>query len=121
MPHLSAVADLQHTLDLILDQLAEVVANNSSAILLLDEDQIEMVASRGYPVLPDALQVSYRLNDSPFLERMLVQPNPVVISGHLSDDLFYDLACYGPGCTCVNVPLRVQDRPIGLLIVNRHQ
>jgi signal transduction histidine kinase len=114
-------SDLAHTLDLILDQLASVVAHNSSAILLVDGERLAMVASRGYPTPRQPGPLSFPLGGSPLLTSLLERNQPVVFSGHLDDELFYDVACYGPGCHCINVPLGVHEKTIGLLIVNRRQ
>ena len=111
--------DLSRTLDLVLDQLASVVTHDASAILLVEGERLDMVASRGYPVSERADPLSFPLNTSPLLTGLLKRRQPEVFSGHLGGELFYDAACYGPGCHCINVPLAVQDKTIGLLIVNR--
>lgn len=111
--------NLQQTLNLILDQLATVVVHESSAILLLNDDHVAVVAARGYPAL--AHLQSYPLADSPVLHQLLAEVQPVAFITHGDDDPFYRIACYGPLCCCINVPLRAQDKPIGILTVSRHQ
>src|SRR5947209_10317317 len=98
----SGASDLARTLDLVLDQLASVVAHSSSAILLLEGSRLDMVAARGYPPPQPVLPQSFRLDDSPLLTALLQRTAPVVFSGHLADEVFYEVACYGPGCHCVN-------------------
>lgn len=91
LPPIATSLDLKHTLELILDQLASVVAHQSSAILLLTHDQVELVVARGYPTLAQMQPVVYPLASSPLLDKILHNPQPVIFNGHVEDELFYHL------------------------------
>ncbi|MBI5878090.1 MAG: GAF domain-containing sensor histidine kinase [Chloroflexi bacterium] len=113
-------SELRRTLDLILTQLAVVVEHESAAVLLQVNDRMELVAARGYAPAQHEAMVACPLSDSALLQQVLSASRPTVFGGHLDQDPFYAVACHGHNCSCLNVPLRVQDRAIGLLTINRH-
>lgn len=112
-------SELRHTLDLILDQLAVVIEHESSAVLLLDGDRIDLVSARGYTNEQHDALTACPLSESALLQRVLRSDHPIMLGAHVDSDRFFAAACHGRNCACLNVPLRVQDRAIGLLTVNR--
>jgi len=107
------------TLHQILKQLKAVVAHDSSAILLLTDGQLQPVAVRGHSPLRQIMDLRFPLDDSPALRHLVTKGEPLIFTGQSEENPFCRTLCWGLECSCINVPLLVGEKPIGLLSVNK--
>ncbi len=112
--------ELDQLLDEILDGLRDVVEFDSAIIYELEDEQLVALAHRGRSSSEElGLGArSLQLVDSAIAQEMMANQKPVLISdvrGPMDDGLlvpFSDWACCG-----IAVPLRIRQRPTGLLIL----
>ena len=109
--------DLQEVLELILEQLASVIAYDSGSIQILEDGATEVIAARSSN--GDEVGRSYPLENYPYNQRLVEEAQPVVIDdirvnsqGWREDDGLEHVRAN------IGVPLRVRDEVIGILTVD---
>jgi PAS domain S-box-containing protein len=77
---LSHTLKLDEVLDLILEQLDKIVPTDRAAIMLLDEENVlQFVAARGFPVSARLADMSVRLKDVSLYEQIFRSQKPISI------------------------------------------
>jgi len=113
--------DLDNVLPLILEQLAQVIQYDSSAVLLFDDDRLEMRAGRGFPNIEAALRLSFAADEDNLPSAVMRARHPLVIGDIQSDQRWQP----DPQVThirgWIGAPLIVQDRVVGVLAVDSCQ
>jgi GAF domain-containing protein len=110
-------AELQEILQMILEQSDHLVDCDASALLLLTDDTLHVVASRGIPDPEKAGQLRFNLKAQPNLRRLLEAARPVVSPDVQTAEPGDGIAALEGLHACIRAPLVYRDRPIGLLIL----
>jgi len=79
---LTATLDFERVLDVILNQVSQVVPNDATNIMLIEDDQARIVRGRGYERFGTegfVATVVYRISELPNLQQMLQSGEPMVI------------------------------------------
>jgi signal transduction histidine kinase/HAMP domain-containing protein len=108
--------------ELILDQLAQVMPYDRSALLLLDGDNLEVAAARGFggPVARNAgigRGGRLRLDELPLIAQVVEQGRPIVLDDAQHDSRYRPLAGSGVARSWLGVPLLGQGRAYGALLL----
>lgn len=114
--------ELDVVLDRILEQLAQVVVFDSTAILMLHEGQLIMAAGRGFRDMgrrKQAIQAA-NLQDSLLYQEIASTRRPIVLADVRTDDRFRMLSGSEEIRSWIGVPLQARGRVIGLLTVDRY-
>lgn len=115
---LSATLELNQVLDLILEQLQQVVHFDSASLMLLEAEQLRVLAVHGHPHPESALQVRFDVEEDELAQEVLAKRDTVIL-GDARDDRRYRLrgeADYVRGW--MGVPLLAAGRVIGLLTLD---
>jgi len=106
-------------LQLLLEQLARVVAYDSASVMLLEGDELQLVAQRGFRAVTQQLTISG--NQLGHVRRVLHQRQAVIIADTQAEPSWY----FVPGGEYIRcwmgVPLIAKDRVIGLLNLDKEQ
>ncbi len=113
--------NLGQVLDQILEQLAEVIEYDSCTIMLLQDDTLQVMAARGFPDVEQVKRLSFRLGENMRLHRVVEERRPLVFGDDHRPGPFESVSGPTELCSCLDVPLLVKDRLIGLLTVGHTQ
>ncbi len=117
----NASLNLDKVLPLILEQLAQVIKYDSSAVLLLGDGRFTVTAGRGLPDMEAALRLSYSADEDNFSSAVMRARRPLIVEDAQSDPRWQP----DPSITHIHgwigVPLIVRDRVIGILTVDSRQ
>ena len=114
--------ELNEVLSLVLRQAKRVLTYDSASILLFDNDQSAMAAVIGYE--DDELvktEVTLRLGDSPILQGMARDHQPVLIADAREEERWVWVSGAEGVRAWLGVPLLVRDEMIGVLMVDSIQ
>ncbi|MCK4449550.1 MAG: GAF domain-containing protein, partial [Anaerolineae bacterium] len=113
--------NLEEVLPLILEQLAQVIEYDSSAVLLLDNDRFKVTAGRGFPDLEAALRISFNADEDNLSSAVMHARRPLIIEDVQADPRWRP----DPGVTHIHgwigAPLIARDRVTGILNVDSCQ
>ena len=113
--------NLEEVLPLILEQLAQVIEYDSSAVLLLDDDWFKVTAGRGFPDLEAALRISFNADGDNISSAVMHARRPLIIEDVQADPRWRP----DPGVTHIHgwigAPLIARDRVTGILNVDSCQ
>lgn len=114
--------ELDVVLDRILEQLAQVVVYDSTAILMLQEGRLILAAGRGFVDLAQRKRAvrAAGLHRSPLYEEMVSTRRPIVLADARADGRFTPLAGSEEIRSWIGVPLLASGRVVGMLTVDRH-
>jgi PAS domain S-box-containing protein len=112
---LSATLDLDELLELTLEKLAEVIPCDSSSILLLEGNELSVVAVWGFgDQTPEILQVSFDIGEDISFD-LIRKRQPLILADVRQEERWVTV----PGDEHIRgwlgVPLLVKDRAIGML------
>jgi signal transduction histidine kinase len=107
--------------DLILDQLAQVLPYDRSALLLVDGARLELLAARGYPREQIRPGQRLALEDQPLLGALLAQRQPQTLVAPQRDRRYRPLLGGPPAQSWLAAPLLRQDTVVGLLVLESNQ
>lgn len=113
--------NLSQVLDRILEELAEVVEYHASTIMLLKDNSLRVTAARGFPDNEQVTRLSFRLDENMRLHRVVEERCPLIFGDDYRPGPFENVAGRTELCSCLDVPLLVKDRLIGLLTVGHGQ
>lgn len=108
--------DLDHVLDRILINLNKVIQYDSAAILLLETNQLEVVASLGFRNETKLVGQVFPA-DNPLFRQSLASGRPIIVNDAASEIEFQKLLGDYPICGWLGVPLQLRGRAIGFLII----
>ncbi|MEA3396410.1 MAG: PAS domain S-box protein, partial [Chloroflexota bacterium] len=114
----NASLDLDNVLPLILEQLAQVIQYDSSAVLLFNDDRLEIRAGWGFPDIEAALQLSFAADEDNLPSAVIRARRPLVIGDIQSDPRWQPDSQVTHIRGWIGVPLIVQDRVVGVLTVD---
>lgn len=115
---LSATLELNQVLDLILEQLQQVVHFDSASLMLLEENQLRVLAVHGHPNPEAALQVRFNVEEDDLAQEVVAKKDTIIL-GDAREDRRFRLrgeATYVRGW--MGVPLLAAGRVIGLLTLD---
>ena len=117
---LSATLDLSDLLDLTLEQLGQVIRYDSCAISLLEGDeQMRVVAGRGFPDLEKVLQLSFNLSGSVMSGKVVRDRAVVVVRDARQEPRWRPKGEYARRImSWIGVPLIARGEVLGVLTVD---
>jgi GAF domain-containing protein len=119
---LTTPRDLEALFDVILDQLAKLVAYRSASILLVTEDGgLELGASRGIDDLAEAAQVVSRLGLDSKVRTMLETRQPLLIPDTRTDPRWRHFPQFSYIRSWIGAPLLIKGHLVGTLNVDHDQ
>jgi diguanylate cyclase (GGDEF)-like protein/PAS domain S-box-containing protein len=115
----NSALDLQHVLDRILTELNKVVYYDSAAVFFVEDDQLRIVALRGFPDPQRFLNRIYPM-ENPLLEVMRESGGPLILFDAQEDPRFerWGETDYVRGW--LGVPLYAHGMCIGFLTLDNH-
>jgi GAF domain-containing protein/anti-sigma regulatory factor (Ser/Thr protein kinase) len=114
---LTSSLDLGRVLEQILVQLEKVVPNDSSALMLFDNDQLRIETVRGF-LAPDTLIGQRFPADDPFFMQVKESRQPICLANASTDPRFRNWGSTDTIQGWICAPLIVQDRVVGVLTVD---
>jgi two-component system, cell cycle sensor histidine kinase and response regulator CckA len=125
---LNTAPDLDRALNLVLSSMERVIALDSGSIMLLEDDCMRVVASRGFQNTEHVLNSRLDLNASELNRHVITTKQPLIV-GSVADDprwlrsieashLVADLTDIQ---SWMGVPLLIQDRVIGMLTADKRE
>ena len=116
---LTYTLDLKEVLDLILGQLAELVPYDRAALLLKRDNELQMIAARGFP--PDAapLEIRVTISEDDVFEKIHRTRQPLLITDVQGRPDWQNINSLPPARAWLGIPLIRFDQVIGMLSVTR--
>ncbi len=111
---LNAVLDRERLLQIILQQLARVVSYDSAAVMLVEGDQLAIVAHHGFQTEAQ-LHAPFEIRRLEHVQQVLVSRRPVIIANTLADPRWQPLSGAEYIRCWLGVPLIVEEQVIGLV------
>ncbi len=119
---LISTLEQSEVLDLILGQLATVVAYDSAAVLLLQGNKLKVVAARGFPEGKAACDAVFDVQETQLFQKIRDSRCPLILQDAQTQR---QLWAEGPALSYVRgwmgIPLLVKDQVIGCLTVDSHR
>lgn len=112
--------DQQHVLELILDQLARVIEYDSASIMLVNDQQVRMVAHRKLR-FTEQFSVPDHVQAYPHIMEVLERRRPLIIDDTHQDPRWQALPQASYIRCWLGVPLIGRDQVIGLLNLDKEQ
>ncbi len=118
---LTRTLDLNQVLDLILEHLATIVPYDRAALMLTDGEELEFVATRGFPpeIRPLQLRVPINQNEDDVFWRICQTQQPLMIDDVLGKPGWQNIAGLRQARAWLGLPLIRLDRVIGMLSLTR--
>ncbi len=116
---LGSTLDQEQVLRIILDQLARVIAFDSAVVLLLDEDELKLVAQRGFGEERPCSPVQY--STLPQIREVLNTGTPVRISDTATDGRWQACSETESTRSWLGIPLTLKGIVIGLFSICKEQ
>ena len=111
----NASLSLDEVLPLILEQLAQVIEYDSSAVLLLNDGRFKVTAGRGFPNMEAALRISFGADEDTLSAAVMRTQRPLIIADVQADPRWRP----DPDVTHIHgwigAPLIARDEIIGIL------
>lgn len=118
----NASLDLETVLARILEQLATVVAYDSSAILLEENERLRLVAGRGFrEELLEVLKIAVPVQENPLYLEIRRKKAPIYIKDVRFDQRYVRWAGSAPVRSWIGLPLIYKDRIIGQISIDNHR
>jgi GAF domain-containing protein len=112
---LGSTLEPNRVLNLILEQLGKVVDYDSACVILLSDDVLKVVASRGYPRTGATPETSLTLDEDLPARQIFDTKQPLVLRDAQEDERFRSLPGAEHVLSWIGVPLIAADKVIGLL------
>jgi signal transduction histidine kinase len=116
----SATLELDEVLARILDQLGRVVDYDSASVQLLQEGKLKVIAARGFEDPEQVLGMTFSMKNSPNY-RVISEGQPLNLSDAPQLYPGFRRPLFRHIRSWLGVPLRVQERIIGIITIDRHQ
>ncbi len=107
--------------DLILDQLAQVLLFDRSALLLVNGDALELAATRGYGASQPAERARMRLDEAPLIAQVIEHQRPLMLDDAQRDSRYRPIVGAPDARSWLGVPLLGQGQVYGVLILESDQ
>jgi signal transduction histidine kinase len=107
--------------ELILDQLAQVLPYDRSALLLIDNDSLEIAATRGFTTAQGLSQTRVRLEEAPLVAQIVEHCRPIILDDVRHDSRYRPIVGLAPTESWLGVPLIGQGRVYGVLTLESEQ
>lgn len=118
---LTSALDLNQVLDTILTQLEKVIPYKSASVLLLENDQLRVVAGRGFENLDEVLGYSYPAGEDILFGEMERSQWPIYLPDVQNDSRYLAWGHAEQIHGWMGVPLLVRGKVIGYLMLNGQQ
>ena len=107
--------------ELILDQLAQVLPYDRSALLLIDNDTLEIAATRGFIASQGLGQARMRLEEAPLVAQIVEHSRPIILDDVRHDSRYRPIVGLAPTQSWLGVPLIGQGQVYGVLMLESEQ
>jgi signal transduction histidine kinase/CheY-like chemotaxis protein len=115
----SATLDLHTTLERVFDRLADFVPFDSSAIMLLRDEQLTVVAGRGFPISHDVENVVLPVRPGVTHYPVIAEARTLVLADTHADPGWQRVPAHDLVRSWIGVPLQVEERTIGMLTIDK--
>lgn len=112
--------DLNEVLARILDQLRRVVEYDSASVQLLEEDGLKTIAAHGFANVQQVLGVIFSPGEAPHYE-VIAEGKPLTLADAPQRYPVFHRPPFSHIHSWLGVPLRAQERIIGIIAVDRQQ
>lgn len=117
-----STVDLDQVMDLILLELQNVVPYDSASVQLLYGDYLQVIGGRGFKDLANQLGAKYSVKHDTPNKLVMEQQEPVIIGDiKATYRKRFDEASLSEVHSWLGVPLLIQDEPIGMFALDKHQ
>lgn len=117
---LTSTLELPQVLDLVLDRLAQIVPYDRGSVMLLNGDEMEIAAARGFPEQGRLLQTRIPLgDDNDIFRQIYLTQRPISIPDVLQRPDFRYVEGQPPARSWLGVPLIHQNAAVGMLSLAR--
>jgi PAS domain S-box-containing protein len=118
----SGTLDLEHILDLILEQVARAIPQDAISIVLVEDDTARVVRSRGYDSFGQGVrELALCMSDSPILRQIAETGEPVVVSDTARDSNWMREPTMAWSRSYAAAPIHVLDQVVGFLCLDSAQ
>jgi signal transduction histidine kinase len=115
----SSTLDLDEVLDRVLDQLQQVVRYDSASVQMLQGEQLQVIAGRGFADVEQVLGRSFPMQ-APFPNRYVIERNePINLANVQEIYPVFRVPPYDHIRSWLGAPLRIQDRTVGMITLDR--
>ncbi len=118
---LNTIHEREEVLQTILTHLARVIPYDSASVMLIDQDQFQIVAQKGFPANYTAPYLPFPATQLDHIQEALTERHPVIIADTRADPRWYlneevkYIRCW------LGTPLIVRDQVIGLLSLDNKE
>ena len=116
---LTYTLDLKEVLDLILGQLAELVPYDRAALLIKRDNELQMMAARGFPPHAEPLEIRVAISEDDVFEKIYRTRQPLLIGDVQGRPDWQNISPLPPARAWLGIPLIRFDQVIGMLSVTR--
>jgi PAS domain S-box-containing protein len=116
----NSTLELDGVLARILDQLRRVVNYDSASVQLLEEGKLQVIAARGFADLKQVLGVTFSPHETPNY-KVVTEGRPLNLADAPERYPGFRRSPFSHIRSWLGVPLRVQERIIGIIAVDRQQ
>lgn len=109
--------DLEEIIQTVLENLDRLIDCDARALLLLSDDTLRVVASRGLRNPQEIGHLEFNAQEQSDLLELINDGRPVISRDGEVFAPFTGIAYFADPHACIKAPLVYQDRPIGLLVV----
>ncbi|MFP4394048.1 MAG: sensor histidine kinase, partial [Anaerolineales bacterium] len=118
---LNTIHEREQVLQTILTHLARVIPYDSASVMLIDQDQFQIVAQKGFPPDYTAPYLPFAITKLDHIQDTFTQRHPVIIADTRTDPRWHPnppsayIRCW------MGVPMIIRDRVIGLLNLDKKE
>ncbi len=115
---LSSTLELNQVLDLILEQLKQVVHFDSASLMLLENDELSVLAVQNHPRPEAALKVKINIQEDDLAFKVVQKKESVILNDAQRDERFRSLGGANHVRGWLGVPMIVRNEVIGILTLD---
>jgi signal transduction histidine kinase len=117
----NASLDLDHALNLLLEQLTRIVPYDSAAIFLREGELLCGAAGRGFPDIETVTRLAVHTADNALMRQAIETGRPVVLTDAQKDERFEEWVDAHAVRGWIGVPLLVGTELVGVLTIDSRQ
>lgn len=118
---LSAALASERVPELILDQLAQVLPFDRSALLLVNGEYVETTAARGFSDSQVLARARTYVRDAPLIAEIAAEGSPIILDDAQQDPRYRPTSGTSPARSWMGAPLLRQGQVIGVLVLESDQ
>jgi signal transduction histidine kinase/DNA-binding response OmpR family regulator len=118
---LTSDLDMRQVPQRILDELAGAVPYERGSVFLKWGDELQSIATRGYPAVKGATDISVAIDQGGVFQRMADSGQPIIVDDVTQDPGWQQLDWLPLNHSWLGVPLITKDRVIGMISLTRNQ